>query len=237
MNPDGNFLGMVKTHPPVGGNGVEGEALKKAIDETQFSAGIQSECNPAFAGLIWQTDPELFHFFYDGEKSLLKTLITAEWPLPVGFFSHCNMTVATQNNRPVGLLNCFPGKKMNLIYQTHIQLVPTVLDANAASRLLRGLEAMGWLFPFVPGDALYILNLVISPKVRGQGLGAKLMAMAEDKAKLEGLKSIHLDSASTSKAIKFYQHLGYEPLVETRFCQWRNGESVPSHYRMVKTIS
>jgi ribosomal protein S18 acetylase RimI-like enzyme len=205
--------------------------------ETQFSAGIQSECNPALSDLVWQTDPELFHFFYDGDKSQLGNLFAAEWPSPVGFFSHRNMTVAAQNNLPVGLLNCFAGKRMAEFYQTHIEFVSTTLPANAASRLFRGLEAMSWLFPVVPDDALYVLNLVVSQDVRGSGLGAKLVVIAEEKARDEHLKSIHLDSATTAKAIGFYKHLGYEPLVETRLCQLRDGETVPSHYRMVKTLS
>lgn len=213
-----------------------GEKLKKTI-ETQFSPGIQSECSPKLVDLVWQSDPDLFHFFYEGDKSLFSKLFTAEWPLPVGFFSHRNMTIATQNSRPVGLLNCFAGRTMGEIYQAHVQLIPSVLEENASARLVRGLVAMGWLFPFVPGDALYVLNLVVSQKVGRAGLGAKLMAMAEEKAKSEGLKSIHLDIATNAKANAFFQHLGYQPLVETRLCQLREGESVPSHFRMVKLIA
>ena len=153
------------------------------------------------------------------------------------FFSHANITIATQYGAPVGLLNCFPGKRMGEIYQTHIQLVPSVLDADATARLLRGLVAMGWLFPFVPGDALYVLNLVVSEKVRGAGIGAKLMGIAEEKAKRKGLKSIHLDTSTASNAIKFYQDLGYQSLVETRLCQLREGETLSSHYRMVKSLT
>ncbi|HUQ34925.1 MAG TPA: GNAT family N-acetyltransferase [Aestuariivirga sp.] len=144
------------------------------------------------------------------------------------------MTIATENNRRVGLLNYFAGKRMGRIYQTHIQLVPSVLEADATAPLLRGLVAMGWLFPFVPGDALYVMNLVVNEKVRGAGISAKLMTIAEEKAKNEGLKSIHLDTATTSNAIKFYQDLGFQLLVETCLCQLCEGETLPSHYRMVK---
>ena len=210
-----------------------GEKLKKTI-ETQFSAGIQSELSPKLVDLVWQSDADLFHFFYEGDKSIFSKLFTAEWPLPVGFFSHRNMTIATQNNRPVGLLNCFAGRRMGEIYQAHVQLITTVLDENASARLVRGLVAMGWLFPFVPSDALYVFNLVVSQK--RAGLDANLMAMAEEKAKSEGLKSIHFDIATTAKANTFFRHLGYQPLVETRLCQLREGESVPSHYRIVKIL-
>jgi ribosomal protein S18 acetylase RimI-like enzyme len=213
------------------------KAAKKAKIETQFKVGIASECNPLLVDLVWQTDPELFHFFYGGDQSLLQKLFTAEWSSAIGFFSHANMTIATRTSGPVGLLNCFPGKRMGEIYQSHIQLVPSVLEADATARLLRGLVAMGWLFPFVPGDALYVLNLVVSEKVRGAGIGAKLMAIAEEKAKSEGLKSIHLDTSTTSNAIKFYQDLGYQSLVETRLCQLRDDETLPSHYRMVKSLT
>jgi ribosomal protein S18 acetylase RimI-like enzyme len=125
---------------------------------------------------------------------------------------------------------------MSEIYQTHLQLIPGVLKAGAATRLVRGLVAMGWLFPFGPRDALYVLSLVVSQKARGSGAGAKLMGLAEETAKGDGLKSIHLDTPSTSGAIKFYQQLGYQTLVETRLCQLREDENVPSHSRMVKTL-
>ena len=96
---------------------------------------------------------------------------------------------------------------------------------------------MGWLFPFVPRDALYVLNLSVSQKARGSGVGAKLMSLAEEKAKSEGLKSIHLDIPSASPALKYYQRLGYQTLVETRLCQLRENENVPSHLRLVKTLN
>ena len=96
---------------------------------------------------------------------------------------------------------------------------------------------MGWLFPFVPRDALYVFSLGVSQKARGSEVGATLMGLAEDKAKSDGLKSIHLDIPSTSQAIKFYQNLGYQTLVETRLCQLREDEPVPSHFRMVKTLA
>jgi N-acetylglutamate synthase-like GNAT family acetyltransferase len=88
---------------------------------------------------------------------------------------------------------------MRLINLTH-----PVLEENASARLVRGLVARGWLFPFVAGDALYVLNLVVSQKVGRTGLGAKLMAMAEEKAKSESLKSIHLDIATNTKANTFF---------------------------------
>ena len=204
--------------------------------ETQFSAGTPLVCSPKLAALIWQSNPELFGFFYGGEKLHLKKLLAAEWPVQTGFFSHQNFTIANQNSQPIGLLNCFAGKMMSEIYQSHLQLIPGVLKADAATRLVRGLVAMGWLFPFVPRDALYVFSLAVSQKARGLGVGAKLMALVEEKAKSEGLKSIHLDTPSTSRAIKFYQQLGYQILVETRLCQLREDENVPSHNRMVKTL-
>ncbi len=203
---------------------------------TQISDGKRDDCNPLLADLLWETDPELFHFIYDGDKSLMKMLFVAEWPLPVGFFSHRNMMVATQSGQPVGHLNCFAGKRMSEISETHVQWVPGVAPEKAP-RLLRGLEALGWLFPVIPDDAFYVLNIVVSENARGEGLGARLMSLAEDKALSEGLKSVHLDSAANAKAITFYRHLGYEPLVETRLCQLRESEHVPSHYRMVKMLS
>ena len=210
------------------------EALTQT--ETLFSAGITSEDSSKLAPLVWQSNPDLFRFFYGRHKSLLKKLLVADWSSELGFFSHRNFTLASQDGGPIGLLNCFAGKMMGDIYQSHLQLIPGVLTAEAAPRLVRGLVAMGWLFPFVPRDALYVFNMSVIHRARNSGVGAKLMGLAEEKARGEGLKSIHLDIPSGSPAIKFCERLGYQTLVETRLCQLREDESVPSHLRMVKTL-
>lgn len=202
-----------------------------------FSTGIPAEDSSKLAPLVWQSNPDLFRFFYGRHKSLLKKLLGVEWPSELGLFSHRNFTIASQNDRPIGVLNCFAGKMMGDIYQTHLQLIPGLLTAEATPRLVRGMVAMGWLFPFVPRDALYIFNVAVSQRARSSGIGAKLMGLAEEKAKREGLKSMHLDIPSASPAIKFYERLGYQALVETRLCQLREDESVPSHLRMVKTLT
>jgi ribosomal protein S18 acetylase RimI-like enzyme len=204
--------------------------------ETVFSAGIPSEDSSKLGPLIWQSNPDLFRFFYGRHKSLLKKVLTTEWTSELGFFSHRNFSIASQNDRPIGLLNCFAGRMMGDLYQSHLQLIPLVLASEAGPRLVRGLVAMGWLFPFVPRDALYVFNLSVIHKARNSGVGAKLMGIAEEKARSESLKSIHLDIPSGSPAIKFYQRLGYQALVETRLCQMREDENVPSHLRMVKTL-
>ena len=223
--------------PHVEGPTTPTPSLALTPTEIQFSAGTPSECSSKLPGLVWQSNPDLFGFFYGGEKSLLRKLLAAEWPSQTGFFSHQNFTIASQKSQPVGALNCFAGKMMSEIYQTHLQLIPGALTADAAARLVRGLVAMGWLFPFVPRDALYVFSLGVSQKFGGLGVGAQLMGLAEEKANRGGLKSIHLDIPSTSPAIKLYQNLGFQTLVETRLCQLREDENVPTHFRMVKTLA
>jgi GNAT superfamily N-acetyltransferase len=65
---------------------------------------------------------------------------------------------------------------------------------------LCGHTARGWLYTrllFVPED------------MRGKGLGARLLAMAEDEARKRGCKGAWIDTMS-SDALAVYQKCGYE---------------------------
>ncbi|NTF32592.1 GNAT family N-acetyltransferase [Rhizobium skierniewicense] len=73
-------------------------------------------------------------------------------------------------------------------------------EAGKVTGGLCGHTARGWLYTsllFIPED------------IRGQGLGARLLAMAEDEARKRGCKGAYIDTMSQD-ALAVYQKCGYE---------------------------
>lgn len=67
----------------------------------------------------------------------------------------------------------------------------------------------GGLLGEIWGGWLHITNLWLEESLRGGGLGKQLMAMAEEEAREDGCRYVHLDSHSF-QAPDFYKKLGYE---------------------------
>ena len=80
-------------------------------------------------------------------------------------------------------------------------------------------------------DYQVVHRLCVAPDVQGQGVGVRMMHMAEDMLGKNGIKSVRLDAFSLNPyAIKLYQKLGYRKAGEAR---WRKG----LFYLMEKSIT
>jgi ribosomal protein S18 acetylase RimI-like enzyme len=97
-------------------------------------------------------------------------------------------------------------------------------------------DAMEWLFPQVPDEALYILNIVVAPEMRGQDLGRRLIDEAVAKARLLGLRAVHLDTAADNPAVHFYNRVGFRAVVESRALNLPEGIVLPNRLRMVLKV-
>jgi ribosomal protein S18 acetylase RimI-like enzyme len=67
----------------------------------------------------------------------------------------------------------------------------------------------GGLLGHIWGGWLHITDLWLEEALRGGGLGRELMEMAEQEARDEGCRYVHLDSHSF-QAPEFYKKIGYE---------------------------
>ncbi|MFC7053854.1 GNAT family N-acetyltransferase [Hansschlegelia quercus] len=69
-------------------------------------------------------------------------------------------------------------------------------------------ETQGGLWAKASFGWLYVELLVVPEEARGQGLGAKLMARAEDEARKLGCRGLWVDCFTPMRG--FYEKLGYE---------------------------
>lgn len=136
----------------------------------------------------------------------------------------------------MGLVNSFAGAEITPRFAATLTRQLANLGAQEARQVQAAFEAMEWLFPRVPDDALYILNIVVTPEMRGQDLGRLLIAEAVAKAQRMGLRSVHLDTASDNPAVRFYTRVGFRAVVESRAMSLPDGITLPAHLRMVMDV-
>ena len=67
-------------------------------------------------------------------------------------------------------------------------------------------------------NSVYVHRLAVDPKHQQQGIGSKLMDFVENESKLNGMKSIRLDTFSQNKVNQnFYEQRGYVKLEDIYF--------------------
>lgn len=188
------------------------------------------------ADLIWQTDPQIFDLIF-GDPALWQGLFPAEWAAPFGNHPACDTRVAMEGTRPAGLVISFPGQEVAARFAATLARFLGAATPAAAHRITSAFAAMEWLFPQVPGHALYILNIVVAPDCRQGGIGRLLVDEAARKARATGLTEIHLDTAADNPATGFYRRLGFRPLVESRALNLPDALPAPLHLRFMLPLT
>jgi len=197
--------------------------------------GAQVQGGDHLADLLWETDPEIYRFMFR-DLQVWRRLFPQEWTAAFGTSQAVETRVALDGNRVVGLINSFAGREVAPRFVTTMGRLLAALDPDAGRQLTAAFDAMEWLYPHVPDDALYILNLVVAADMRGQDLGRRLIAEAVAKARRSGLRAVHLDTAVGNPAVKFYHRVGFRAVVESRAMSLPEGVVVPNHFRMVLDI-
>ncbi len=139
-------------------------------------------------------------------------------------------------DQPAGLLLSYPGRDLNRLQLALFQQLPALLGwSHTLSFLQRTLALLTAIE--ARADEYYISNIGVLPALQGHGIGAQLMAFAEEQAQRAGLKkcSLAVDEHNTN-AIRFYERLGYQIVFSQRFAgkvaQYESG-----YHRMVKILS
>ncbi len=102
---------------------------------------------------------------------------------------------------------------------------------------------LGWrgsvesrLTPRVERDSVYVVSLAVSPRCRGEGIGAELLATVAQEARSAGAGSVSLDVASTNEgAIRLYRREGFTA-VEERHAPAARGLPAMASIRMKRPL-
>jgi len=188
------------------------------------------------AMMLWDTDPELFAVAFRSDRAAWRRVFEAEWVAEIGLHTRRRATLAVSDGRELGVVICFPGTDAVANFTASLERECSNLSPEGAQALRHAFELMGWLFPPIPDNVLYVINLVVSQEARGRGIGRLLMERAESLARRLHLDGIHLDAVTKAPAFRFYCGIGYEPMVETRLYRLPEGYPLGGHSRMVKML-
>ncbi len=103
-------------------------------------------------------------------------------------------------------------------YVPRIGRPPAPMTADYAAAVGSGLtwvaesagEVVGLLVLAVRGDHLLLENVAVLPSAQGRGIGARLLALAEDQARARGLGEIRLyTNEAMTENLAYYPRRGY----------------------------
>jgi GNAT superfamily N-acetyltransferase len=164
------------------------------------------------------------------------SVIAALFPYRGNRFSHEFADIAESDGSAVGLLLSHPGRMLNR------------LGLSTAYRLLRLYGPLPFArfaaraLPFsmareANADEYFVSALAVLPAFQGRGVGAGVMAHAEDKARTFGLARCALTvDVGNDPARRLYERMGYLTVGTISFARGGRAGGLESLYRMVKEL-
>jgi ribosomal protein S18 acetylase RimI-like enzyme len=151
--------------------------------------------------------------------------------------SHDACWLAELDSHPAGALLAYPG------WQYGSRSRRMGLQIFRAYGLAGGLRLIAWSFPLAAGketerDEFYISNIATAPLAQRKGVGARLMALAEEMAVTAGLRKCSLIvELDNTRAQAFYHKLGYTIIATINTPHLKERYHTAGYHRMVKKIN
>jgi ribosomal protein S18 acetylase RimI-like enzyme len=189
----------------------------------------------AAAPLMYDTDPQLFGYFFGGDQKLALRYFAAQWRQERSLFSYRHCTVAVASGALLGIELGYDANTQADVFRDTGRHAAQILTPEQMAHLRKAVSYVQFLVPPVPADAYYVLHLASAPLARGRGVGARLLMAAFDRARRSRYRVCQLDVASDNPAVRFYERMGMEILSESRVVPLQE-QGIASHYRMVKNL-
>lgn len=204
------------------------------INEVQLTPSVPEQAITA-ATLIYDADPALWNSLFSGDAEGAQRYFEEEWKAEESIYGYQFSTSALLRGELVGIefgLDLAAQRKFSP--GTGKRGIPC-LRAETAKAFEENCAYIRYLIPSVPDGVYYLQFLSVAAKLRGLGVGAKLLSKALELAKKKGYKACQLDVSGDSPAVAFYLHMGLEILSESRVIPLAR-LGVHNHYRMVMSF-
>ncbi len=187
--------------------------------------------------LIYDTDPQIFEYYFNNDLELMESCLSDWWQRPEGWFSHASCTAVTYNDSLVGIEIGFNREDFQEHTRPSFSYARETMSRAAFEHFSDAFRNyVPYLFPFIPRDAYYVQSLAVKAEMRGQNIGQALLNAAFDRAKNFDLKNCQLDVSSDSIAVNFYKKMGMEVWASTRVPYLEKNFGIVMHYRMRKEL-
>lgn len=187
------------------------------------------------ASLIYETDPGVWDYLFDGERQDFDAFAGALWESPGTSFSFdYGHEIVDASGQRLGLSVAYTGREEPALTRAVNPVSRGALNQGSLSGLLERAAWIGYLTPTIPDNDWYLHFLSVAPGQRGLGLGGKLLSHFLERASAAGARAAHLDVYVDNPAIGLYEAYGFQRIIETAF---PNKPGLPRHYRMAKQLS
>ena len=185
--------------------------------------------------LVWATGPVSYDYHF-ADRALFDGLILASWQLKGSLFAADATTLATDEDRLVGIEIGMPGNEFRARQKSLEPIWGDLLangqvDAEGMAGVLERSGFASWLNPVIKATSYYIHAISVKPEYRGKRAGYLLMENAITSARDNGFSDIQLDLLSDNSAVGFYRAVGFEVLAETTAPK-PAAFGIPPEYRM-----
>ena len=176
--------------------------------------------------LLYMTlGPVTDYLFGNGRPNRAEEVLGQLYTLPRNRFSYQHADVAQVGGQVAGLLLSYPGA---LAMQLDLQTARPLLARCSLGGIMRFL-AKAWPLPMIretEREQYYVSHLAVLPAYQGQGLGRRLLAHAESRARVAGLGQCSLTvGIDNERAYSLYEKVGYRSVqtIETPRLSRRSG--------------
>lgn len=164
----------------------------------------------AGARLIYLSGPATFDYALGLSAGAAQRLLAELWPLPDHLFSCRWAQVAVAGGAVQGLLLAYPGRALLCAGWATARLFRRRFPPRQLLTMARRAWRVERHSARVPRGDYYIAHLAVLPPARRQGIGSRLLALAESLAPAAGCRRCALDVyAGNDPARALYEHHGY----------------------------
>ena len=183
--------------------------------------------------LIYSSGPHEFDYIFNlGQKTALGYLSFA-YPTKLGSQSHRVCTVATLNNKVVGIGSFYTSRDYTRLGFGNFWNVLKFFGPQNLLKISQRTSRIETIIPAPEADTGFISQLGVAEEFRGYGIGTALIRHFIERARALGLRKCVLDVAMTnSKAQALYERLGFRVIQESKWRYSHPKIHVPGQRRM-----
>jgi ribosomal protein S18 acetylase RimI-like enzyme len=176
------------------------------------------------------------YLFGSDEPDRARCTLAKLFAQPQNRFSYEFTDVLEGDGEVVGLLLAYPGSMLGDLGMPMARQLREIIGFGGMFRLLRRSLVLMQLKE-TEADEFYIYTLAVRPDQQNGGLGKRLMAHAEKKARSAELSKCSLGvTLDNEGALRFYDRLGYKIVDTVRLSQLEERIGYPGYYRLVKRL-
>jgi ribosomal protein S18 acetylase RimI-like enzyme len=151
-------------------------------------------------------------------------------------FSHEFSDVLEAERQVVGLLLAYPASLVDGFSVPMARQLRELIGVGGMLRLIRRSLPLMRLKEY-ESDEFYIFTIAVLPGLESHGLGARLLARAEERCRAAGLRKCALGvTTDNERAIGFYKHFGYRIVETVRVPHLARAIEYPGYHRMTKEL-